>query len=224
MNARYARLVTVSLAFMLLLGQSGVVTAQDGPTASPYTTVTGQVLMWAEPWSIVEDDALQTADLDLVFLTDGMTTVAVSTGDIIPENSRGLVIGFLGGDTGAVQVLDQGAGTTTSYWFDQFPVGGEPHGAFSIATSLSAEEAVLVMYISPVLAFGEGLTSAQENVTLDEVPLFGGVDGMALQTELGAVADASPSAGNLVQDDAQALPEFLPIGQWVDRTYDVQVM
>lgn len=212
MDARTVR--TLFLCVLFALGQVGAAVAQRAVTASPYTTVTGQSLAWAAPWTFVEDDAMQTADLDLVFLTDGTATVAVSTGGINPESARGLVIAFLGGDTNSVEFLDQGGGTASAYWFDAYPVDDEPFGAFSTATSLDAINSVLLMYIAPVASFGEGLASVQQGITLDGVPLFDGVDGMALQAQLGAPGGDPGAAGQA---------EFTPEGQWVDRTYDVQV-
>lgn len=217
MNARCLRLMFLTLSLILALPQPLAAVAQGttaGATTSPYVTVIGQDLAWADPWVFVEDDAMRTSDLDLVFLTDGSATVAVSTGDIFPENARGLVIGFLGGDTDLVEFLDQGAGDVNSYWFDAFPVDDEPYGAFSVATALDATNSILLMYIAPVATFGEGMASAQTGITLGGQPLFPNVDGMALQAQLGVPAgvDTDPS-----------LPAFVPEGQWVDRTYDVQI-
>jgi hypothetical protein len=213
MNARFVRVLFVCL--LIVANPPGVLAAQDATTVAPYVTVSGQDLAWSAPWTFVEDDAMLTSDLDLVFLTDGSATVAVSTGDIHPENARGLVIGFLGGDTNVLEVIDAGAGASTSYWFDQFPVDDEPFGAFSTATTVSPAVSVLVMFIGPVASFGEGMASAQGAITLDGQALFPNVDGMALQAQLGVPANPT--------DDA-ALPEFVAEGQWVDRTYDVQVM
>ena len=220
MNARCPRLMFLTLSLVIAMLQPGMAVAQGGATAtgattSPYVTVSGQELAWADPWVFVENDAMRTSDLDLVFLTDGTATVAVSTGGIFPENARGLVIGFLGGDTDLVEILDQGTGDVTSYWFDAFPVDGEPYGAFSVATTLGADSALLVMYISPVSAFGEGMASAQSSISLGGQPLFASVDGMALQAQLGGPANVATDT---------ALPEFVPQSQWVDRTYDVQLM
>ncbi len=216
MNARSVWILFLCLLFAF--GQPVAIAARGALTTSPYTTVTGQALAWSAPWTFVEDDAMQTADLDLVFLTDGTATVAVSTGDIMPENARGLVIGFLGGDTNLLQVIDAGAGGATSYWFDQFPVDAENFGAFSTATALDATNSVLLMFLAPVTSFGGGLASAQAAITLDGQPLFPSVDGMALQAQLGGVPGAESNATTTA-----TTTEFLPVGQWVHEASGVQV-
>lgn len=199
-NASVRALVMLAFVFASLAGISNGATAAAQETGLVDDTTyvlesTDEVVTWDDPWDFDEDISEAGDGFEIVALTGGSSSLLLSVlpGGLDIEEARDLVLDEFAAGTDGFATIDRGAYGAISYSLDLADVGGTDLGVFTLFRSGSGNTPTFAyIFISSVQGFSDGFSSAQEQIAIDGEPIFEGVDGDGLQTQLEQKAGAAP--------------------------------
>lgn len=199
--------VAATLAFLLVLlgpvGTASAVAQQTGLIDNhTYVTATsGHRITWSSPWSFREE--YQNADEpemngEMILLTAGGAEVIVGFAPMSYNASVGQVLNssLTASEDFDLTVLDQGADDSGAYVLGLASVQGTNLGLFSLVQPApGGVDSMVTFYFGTVFGFGEGMASAQRAITVDDQPIFAGIEPAGLQKQLTAAQENPPPAG-----------------------------
>ncbi|MBA2276167.1 MAG: hypothetical protein H0W06_00260 [Chloroflexia bacterium] len=172
---------------------------------------------WDRPWSFDEENSSFDESGEFVVLTD-VPWAALGILDfpeiVDSEFARDFVLGGFEAAVDDVEQIDRGSYDDTSYSLDLLDSEGLQVGLFSLFIGHSnADLTSIYFFFAQVDNFSDSMVDAQENVEIDDKPIFDGVQPEGLQELLDDEADASSSVSS-GRDDSDG---------YYDRTYDYGV-
>lgn len=187
---------TRSLAVVLVV-LVGLVSASPGAFAAQgkglvddttyVLETTGDEVTWDDPWEF-DDDISETGDgYEIVALNAELSSLLIS---VLPngldiEEARDIVLDEFAAGTDEFATIDRGAYDNISYSLDLANVDGTDLGVFTLFRRGSGSTPTFAyIFISSIQGFGDGFASSQERIAIDGDPIFKGVDGDGLQTQL----------------------------------------
>lgn len=116
------------------------------------------------------------------------------------EEARDIVLDEFEAGTDAFATIDCGAYENISYSLDLANIGGTELGVFTLFRGGSGNTATFAyIFISSVQGFSDGFASSQKEILISGEPIFDGVDGEGLQSQLEQNAGSAPAS----DDDAE---------------------
>lgn len=212
----FVRLVLLlSFVFAGLLSGSGAGSAVAQASATSYDSpATGASVRTTGPWTIDTASIESSSDMEMLLLYgqyDGMVVSFLPAGtDLVM--ARDIFLQEFSSVFGTFIPIDRGAYGNVSYSLDITSSEGIEFGVFSLFLGQRASGYVeYYLYFGPVLYFEQGFASAQQNVTVNGVPVFEGVEGGGLQDLLTANAGVTGAStdvpsGNVVDSNAPQAP------------------
>lgn len=195
-TSRVSRMRRVSIfcasvfALSVLLPSAMGVAAQTSGD-SYVTDMGGYEVAWSSDWEIDEELTVSEENVEAVFLSQDRValTVAFLPEDTILVNARDVMIsGFQGEDAvDDTELIDAGAYDNIAYELDRAVIDGVEMGVFTLIADRGATGGVMaLMFVAPSETFDVDLTSAQNDITVDDDPIFEGIDPAGLQELLNA--------------------------------------
>lgn len=201
------------LTLVVLTGLLGVApgrTAAQAGATSFTSPMTGIPIQTSAPWSV---------DTASVMSEDGVESITIDgeyefmqlwflPGNVDLVEARDVVLDSFAQTFGTFVEIDRGAYGNVSYSLDITSAEGMEFGVFSLF--LGQRDSGYVEYyvfFGALSLFAQGLTSAQQHVTVNGTPVFGGVDGTGLQNLLLANAGVT---GTSTTTTTQAPPVPTP--------------
>ncbi|MBA2276952.1 MAG: hypothetical protein H0W06_04240 [Chloroflexia bacterium] len=166
---------------------------------------------WDRPWSYDEDISSVEDGEGLIALTAAPSSLLLIS--IIPdladlEEARDIVLGELEDSADDFEQIDRGSYDNVSYSLDLADLDGAEIGSFTLVIGdAAADRTSVFLFFAPVDAFSDGMVDAQENVEVENVPLFEGVEPPGLQDLL-----EDRDGGNRGDEES-----------YTDRTFDYTV-
>ncbi len=193
--------VFVILAFGLLhLGAvpAGASAIQDSGLVDDTTYVletTGEEVTWDDPWTFDEETSEAGDEFEIVALTGEASSLLIS---LLPsglqiEQARDIVLDEFASGADDFTTIDREAYDDISYSLDLADIDGDDLGVFTLFRAGSGNTPTYAyIFISAVQAFGDDFESSQEEIAIDGDPIFNGVDGADLQSQLEESAGTAP--------------------------------
>lgn len=198
------RLVAMlALLVAAMAGTPAASVAAAQPDAGVYESpLTGAVVEATEPWRI-DADTQKAPDADIIRLSGpaGHLVIGFLPATVDFEAAQARALERVAGDLQGYSALESGSYDDVTYALALAQLDGTEVGLFSVLqeTDDPAFDEIAV-YLAPVSAFAEGMDVLQQSVTVDDVPVFDGVESAGLQ----AVLDAN--AGTVESGPAQDTP------------------
>lgn len=177
--------------FALSVMLPSVMTTSAQTAGDSYTAEMGNLeIAWGGTWEIDDDLTVTEDDLEAVFLSQELVVLTVAilpTGTDPVQTRDAMVQGFQSEDGIEVETIEAGTDDNLAYELDRAEIGGEEMGVFTlIADRGPGTGTVALMIVAPSETFDADLTSAKGYITLDEAPIFEGIDPAGLEDLLDA--------------------------------------
>lgn len=176
------------------LAQGGATTFVSPMTGIPITT--------SGPWTVDTTSVMSQDGIESVTLMAEFEFMQVwfMPGNVDLVEARDVVLDSYAQTFGTFVEIDRGAYGNVSYSLDITSSEGVEFGVFSLF--LGQRESGFVeyyVYFGAISLFAQGFASAQQNVTVNNTPVFEGVDGAGLQNLLLANAGVTGSSPSTTQ-------------------------
>jgi hypothetical protein len=183
---------------------------------------TGSVVGATEPWAFENGMAATGADGEIVALTAGPSSLVIAhlPPDADRTEARDAFLGMFLAPFDQVEIVDRGAYGRVSYSLDLAVVEGVRMGLFTLFVDRQDGRLIEALCLmAPYTRVEEGVTSAQERITIDGNPVLAGVDGAGLQARLVPVPPVAATPGSAF-DELGLVEE----GRYISPQFDVEVM
>ncbi len=178
------------LALTVLTGVLGVAPGRTAAqaTATSFTSpMTGIPIQASAPWSIDTASVVSQDGVESIMLNGEYEFMQVwfLPGNVDLVEARDVVLESFAQTFGTFVTVDRGAYGSVSYSLDITSAEGVEFGVFSLF--LGQRDSGYVEYyvfFGALSLFAQGITSAQQHVTVNGTAVFGGIDGTGLQNLL----------------------------------------
>jgi len=154
---------------------------------------TGEQYTWIGDWAYDESNSTAEVEGEVIALSSDTAGVLFSYFPVglDKDEARDTILGsFEDNADGFVQV-DRGAYDNVSYSLDRANLSGVELGIFTLFVERSSDVFVS-LYLAPLSAFDNGLTSAQTDIQIDGAGVFAGIEPGGLQSALDDSTASSP--------------------------------
>lgn len=154
---------------------------------------TGEQYTWTGDWAYDESSSTAEVEGEVIALSSDTAGVLFSYFPVglDKDKARDTILGsFEDNADGFVQV-DRGAYDNVSYSLDRANLSGVELGIFTLFVERSSDVFVS-LYLAPLSAFDNGLTSAQTDIQIDGAGVFAGIEPGGLQSALDDSTASSP--------------------------------
>jgi len=177
---------------------------------SEYGFAGGQVLTWNGEWELDEDLTFTEGGVESVTLFQGVSLFSVLSlsNDFNLDEARDIYLDFLLAEVGGATTIDRGSYGSVSYSLDFVSIDGFDFGFFTLFRAGSGGTPTFAYtFFSQIATFSLQFASAQDQFRLDDAPIYDGVDGAGLQTQLEAVS--GDSQGTTAGDEDQVVDKSI---------------
>ncbi|HVL23393.1 MAG TPA: hypothetical protein VM450_04865 [Thermomicrobiales bacterium] len=192
LHDRLVILASVTLALIAALGGAMLTTAHSQSQASDLSFT----VQAAPPWMI---DEATSSDMSYVVKVDSEyanVLIGRFPANTTTEAADAAMLGTYAGHFDDVAVVESGTSGGMLYTLNLITIDGNVYGSFSLYTPQGASgNAQGYAILAPVSRFADAVTSAKASITVNDMPIFGGVAGDGLQSRLEQAAGTTAGAG-----------------------------
>lgn len=204
-------LVVLATVFALIIAGLPVGQAAAQDDATTYTSaLTGNVVRTSGPWLVDAEGSEAADDMEFISVQGEFEFMQIAwfPGGIDLVTARDLLLDEYANVFETFVEVDRGAYGNVSYSLDMTSAEDIEFGVFTLFLGERASGYVeAYTFFGPVPFFANGISSAQENVTVDGEAVFKGIDGSGLQSLLEQNAGAT---GGTTTEPAQNENDVAP--------------